>query len=115
MAERTHIVLGDRVRCRITGFEGIATARTNWIYGCVRFGVQREILNEKGQVLEPHWADEEQLVIVERNAHITAGLLEASTPVQPKPKKEPAKPRRRRAATGGPDRGEALDDLAETG
>ncbi len=111
--ERTHVVLGDRVRCRITGCEGIAVARTDWIYGCLRWGVQREKLEKEGKVQDPAWFDDDQLVIVERNTHLSPGLLEASEPAPPV---KPKKPRTTgRPRTGGPDRGEALDDPAETG
>ena len=111
MDKRSHIVLGDRVRCRITGFVGIATARTDWIYGCLRWGVQREdLIKEKGTIMDPAWFDDDQLVIVDENAHLTPGLLEAATPAKTK---KPAKLKAK--ATGGPDRGEALDDPAETG
>ena len=48
MTDRTHIVLGDRVRCRITGFAGVVVARTDWIYGCMRWGVQREVVDKEG-------------------------------------------------------------------
>lgn len=28
--------LGDRVKDQVTGFEGIAIARTEWLFGCPR-------------------------------------------------------------------------------
>jgi len=34
------IKLGDEVRDVITGFRGIAVARTNWLYGCDRIVIQ---------------------------------------------------------------------------
>jgi len=36
------INLGDRVRDRISGIVGIAIARTEWLYGCVRISIQPE-------------------------------------------------------------------------
>ena len=33
------IQLGDKVRCKITGFVGIAVARSEFINGCVQFNV----------------------------------------------------------------------------
>ncbi len=116
MSKRTHIVLGDRVQCRITDFVGIATARTDWIYGCVRWGVQREeLVKDKGTIMEPVWFDDDQLFIVDHNAHLTPGLLEASKPKKPPRPSSADRPSRTRTRTGGPDRGEALDDPAETG
>lgn len=36
------VKLGQRVRDRISGNEGIAVSRTEWLYGCVRIQVQPE-------------------------------------------------------------------------
>ena len=33
------IELGSKVKCKITGFTGIAVARTEFINGCVQYGV----------------------------------------------------------------------------
>ncbi len=102
---RTNIVLGDRVKCRLTGFEGIVTARTEWLYGCVRWGVQSEKLSDKGLTMEPLWFDDDQLTVTKNNAALTPGLEEAAS-----------EPRRTGLpAPGGPDRGESADDPAETG
>lgn len=32
--------LGQVVRDRITGYSGVVIGRTDWLYGCVRYGVQ---------------------------------------------------------------------------
>lgn len=61
------IVLGDRVRDSITGFEGVAVARTDWLHGCVRYGVQSAELKD-GKPIEPQWFDEPQLVKVDQVA-----------------------------------------------
>ena len=34
------IKLGDEVRCSLTGFTGTAVSRSEWLFGCVRIGVQ---------------------------------------------------------------------------
>jgi len=33
------IKLGDKVRCKLTGFTGIATAKTEFINGCIQWNV----------------------------------------------------------------------------
>lgn len=38
------IKLGDSVKEKITGFAGIAVAKTSWLSGCVRFSVRRKNL-----------------------------------------------------------------------
>ena len=60
------IKLGDRVKDKIIGFVGIAVAQTNWLYGCVRIGVQSEELTKDGNVLDPVWIDEGQLEEIAR-------------------------------------------------
>ena len=55
--------LGDRAKDKITGFCGIVTARTVWLNGCVRVGVQSEELKD-GLPGEVQWIDEPQLVVV---------------------------------------------------
>ena len=57
------INIGDKVKCVISGFEGIATSRTEYINGCIRFGVQPEKLTKEGKPLDAEFFDEKQLVV----------------------------------------------------
>jgi hypothetical protein len=36
----TKIKLGDQVRDKVTGFAGVAVARTQWLHGCDRIAIQ---------------------------------------------------------------------------
>ncbi len=54
------IKLGDKVRDRTTGFTGIVVARTDWLYGCTRFGVRSQEL-EDGKPIPEEWFDEQAL------------------------------------------------------
>ncbi len=56
------IKLGSRVRDTITKFEGVVIARTDWLNGCRRFGVQSEKLDKEGIPTDAQWFDEPQLV-----------------------------------------------------
>ena len=58
------IELGDKVRDKITGFEGIAVSKTEHLNGCVHFGVQAKML--KGEMPEAEYIDIEQLVVVRK-------------------------------------------------
>ncbi len=53
----TKIVLGQRARDRITGYVGVVVGRTEWLNGCVRFGIQSELL-KYGVPTETQWFDE---------------------------------------------------------
>ena len=58
------IKLGSKVRDNITGFTGIATARTEWLHGCARVTVQPQALHD-GKPIDPFTFDEEQMEVVE--------------------------------------------------
>ena len=53
--------LGVTLRDDITGFEGIATYRTQWIHNCNVYGIQPQGLNSKGTPFERCQFDEPQL------------------------------------------------------
>ena len=60
------IKLGQKVRDVVTGFTGIAEARTEWMNGCVRITVQPRAFKKDGALVVPDnkTFDEEQLAIV---------------------------------------------------
>ena len=37
------IELGDKVKCKITGFVGIAVAKTEFLNGCIQYGVAAKV------------------------------------------------------------------------
>ena len=56
--------LGSVLKDKITGFEGVAVARDEWLTGCVRYGLQATKLKD-GKPLNVQWLDEINLVVVE--------------------------------------------------
>jgi hypothetical protein len=54
------IKLGDKVTDKVTGFTGVAVAKTEWLYGCVRWGVQSNTLKD-GKPIDCQWFDEKSL------------------------------------------------------
>lgn len=73
------IKLGSRVRDAITGFEGIAIARTEWIYGCSRIGVEATKLDEKGKPADAQWFDEQRIELVKEQAPPLSAQSDAPT------------------------------------
>lgn len=74
------IKLGQKVRCKVTGIEGIATARCEYINGCIHYGVTPPSID--GKYPDTSYIDEQQLEIIddgilEENA--SADALHAST------------------------------------
>lgn len=55
--------LGDEVKDKITGLQGIAICRSDWLYGCVRIGVQPKEVKD-GKPVETTYIDEDQLEVV---------------------------------------------------
>ena len=62
------IQLGDRVRDRITGFEGIVIGITDWLYQCRRPIVQPTKLDNDGKSMASESFDEDQLEVIEAGA-----------------------------------------------
>jgi hypothetical protein len=54
------VKLGTQVTDKISGFTGVAIARTEFLNGCVRVGVQARV-DKDGKVPEAEWFDEVQL------------------------------------------------------
>jgi hypothetical protein len=54
------VKLGTKVKDSITGFEGIATSRTEYLYGCVRVCVEPQGLHD-GKPIDPMFFDEQRL------------------------------------------------------
>lgn len=64
------IKLGEKYKDSITGFEGVATAMTEFQYGCIRYCLESKELKD-GKPVEC-WFDEQRLV-VPKNVRGTSG------------------------------------------
>lgn len=53
--------LGDRARDLVTGFSGVIISRTEYLNGCIRYGIQPP-LDKDGKMPDAVWIDEQQLV-----------------------------------------------------
>ena len=58
------IKLGAKVRDPFTGFKGIAVSRIEYLFGCIRIGIQGP-LDKEGKVSDPLYFDEPQLESIE--------------------------------------------------
>lgn len=54
--------IGERVEDRVTKFSGIVVNRTEWQYGCLRYGIQPEKMDKEGKPKEFVVFDEGALV-----------------------------------------------------
>jgi len=66
------IKLGSKVRDTLTGFSGIATGRTDWMYGCSRICIEPNKLDKDGKPIELHWFDEQRVELIKEEAPIVS-------------------------------------------
>jgi len=76
--------LGDEVRDKITGLEGVITVRSHWYNGCITYGVQPKELKD-GAPLERQSFDEPQLELVEDTAAPPTGPKQPGGPARKHP------------------------------
>lgn len=55
------VQLGKKVKDAISGFEGIAIARCEYLFGCISIQVQPKGLTEEGKLKPASWIDEQRL------------------------------------------------------
>jgi hypothetical protein len=63
------IKLGDRVIDVVSGFEGIAVAKTIWLTGCERIGIEGPAQKDKGGECNVFWADTERCKVINKDAY----------------------------------------------
>lgn len=62
--QKNKIELGQKVMDTVTGFTGIAVARTEWLHGCARVTIQPPV-DKDGKVPDNNTFDELQIKVVE--------------------------------------------------
>jgi len=84
------ILLGALVQDRLTKFKGIVTARTEWLFGCVRYAVEPQHVGENSKIIEEQWFDEDRLKVIpgENLTHLHRG---ASTETTGGPRRDPSR------------------------
>lgn len=61
------VKLGDLARDRISGFEGVVIARTEWLRQCDRYTLAPTKLDEKGRPQDPATFDEGDIEVIEED------------------------------------------------
>lgn len=62
-------MLGKEVKCKITGFNGIATAKIEYINGCVQYCVKPKMV-DNSKMPDGEYIDVEQLELVSAGVKI---------------------------------------------
>lgn len=63
------IKLGSQVKDIVTGLTGIATSRTEYLNGCIRYGVDPGV-DKDGKSREAQWVDVQQLVVLTEDTEV---------------------------------------------
>ena len=79
------IKLGELYKDRITSFEGIAIAKTEYLNGCVSVLIKPQGLTKDGGMKEGEWIDSQNLI---DNSKIEVGGPGPTPPPYPTPRKE---------------------------
>ena len=61
-------MLGKKVKCKITGFEGIATAKVEYINGCIQYCVKPPAI--EGKMIDGEYIDVGQLEVIGDGIHL---------------------------------------------
>lgn len=80
------IKLGDKVKDKISGFTGIATAMAKYLNGCTRILVEPSKLDDDGKIIKAIWFDDVQIEVVESGA-FAKGKKKVGGPTRSDPKR----------------------------
>lgn len=64
------VALGHSYEDTITGFVGVATARTEYLYGCVRVGLEGSVDDKPDEF----WFDEQRLIAMPKRGELASPL-----------------------------------------
>lgn len=67
MAAKKKVMLGMQVVDIVSGYEGVATAKTEFLNGCMRICISPPADKKTGELKEGVWFDQEQLKVKEAN------------------------------------------------
>lgn len=81
------IKLGDKVKDKISGFEGIATGVAEYLNGCTRILIEPTSLDEDGKLLKSTWFDDVQVEVVKKDA-FTKGKAKVGGPARSDPRRD---------------------------
>ena len=68
---KTGIKLGDKIRCKVTGLEGIATAKVEYLNGCVQYALTPRVEAGKNSYPDSVYLDYKQLEVIESASVVT--------------------------------------------
>ena len=64
----THYGIGDKLKDRVSGYEGIVMAVTYYSTGCIQYGVALDRTNKDGGLEDWQWFDQSRVELVTNKA-----------------------------------------------
>jgi len=58
--------LGEKVRDKVSGFKGTIIQRTEFLNGCIQYGVQPQGLDKDGKIRDAMGIDEQSIELIEK-------------------------------------------------
>lgn len=80
---------GDKVKHKLTTFEGTIIGINCWINGCVRIGVQGSALNKNKVIVDPEWIPQNELELIESITEVKPKEKPGGPMKAPKPMSNP--------------------------
>lgn len=80
------VELGDRVRDKVAGVEGIAVSYTRWLHGFLRWAVQPRTGEDEKKV-DAEWVDDPNFEVIEKN--VIRDTVPTDTPPRHGPRDDP--------------------------
>ncbi len=74
--------LGARVKDVITGYKGVVGGRTQYLRGCIQYGIVKEGLTKEGTYPDWVWLDESRLMLDSESLKL---MMVLTTPAGPAP------------------------------
>lgn len=87
MTIKKQIELGDAVKDLISGFQGVAVAKTEWLNGCIRWTLQPESMSKDGASKATETFDAQQLDVIKKHkvASVPVNAPLSARPGGPRP------------------------------
>ena len=82
-----NIKLGDKVKDRISGYKGIATAIAAYLNGCTRVLIEPIKLDDEGNMLKSLWFDDVQVEVIKEGA-FASGKKKIGGPARSDPSRD---------------------------
>lgn len=73
--------LGQKARCKVTGFEGVLSARAEHLNGCIRWSIQPRVKAD-GSLPDSYWFDEVNIDVIEEKPQVEHKTVGTGGPIE---------------------------------